>query len=324
MKYAILALLLLIPGVVYAEESIVQVPFDYHGQSCTFNEIAVEYQCIWQGKPDPITIEELESFKGGLHDRLIDEAIAKLESQALEEIAIQQAILTPTERLIESLEKKYTKGDISGPDLVLLQMLYELDTCRQGMDNRTLHIQSPREFEISLADDYLYNHVSYEHKLGDLVKSIEECKGQQHIYKASVGYANMVGGEDDVWYDHRSLYEGVQAIPYDKFMATSNEIDMSTICDNHQFSDQHKAQAGCQVLYDGKSAEQIKRENKLMFGTDGMVQYQSETLDRYNEFMSTYGNIEATIQDKKIQAELVKPIVEELLEDNLFYQKHKE
>ena len=179
MKYAILALLLLIPGVVYAEESIVQVPFDYHGQSCTFNEIAVEYQCIWQGKPDPITIEELESFKGGLHDRLIDEAIAKLESQALEEIAIQQAILTPTERLIESLEKKYTKGDISGPDLVLLQMLYELDTCRQGMDNRTLHIQSPREFEISLADDYLYNHVSYEHKLGDLGKSIEERKGQQ-------------------------------------------------------------------------------------------------------------------------------------------------
>ena len=312
-------------GIAYGETVTIQVPFDSHGTSCNFDEIAVEYHCTWQGTtPTPMSIEELEEFKGGIHDRIIDEAIAKLEAQALEEIATQQAILTPTEKLIEKLEKKYAKGTLSGPDVVLLKMLYELDTCKQGMDNRTLHIQIPREFEISLADDYLFNHVNYDNKLGELVRAIEECKGQQHIYKASIGYEHMVGGEADVQFDHRAQFEGISAIPYEKFTATSNEIDMSAICDNHQFSDQHKAQAGCEVLYDGKTSEQIKRENELRFGNSGVIGYQSKVLDNYFEFLNNYGNRQATTQDKQIQADITEPIARKMIEGNPFYQNHRD
>jgi hypothetical protein len=321
----ITALILMGGGVAYGETSVVEVPFDSHGMSCYLDELEVEYHCTWQGIPtEPMTVEELEEFKGGIHDRIIDEAIAKLEAEALEEIAVQQAILTPTEKLIESLEEKYAKGKISPSDLVLLKMLYELDTCRQGMDNRTIHIQSPREFEISLANDYLFNHVNYESKLGNLVKSIEECKGQQHIYKASIGYEHMVGGEADVQFDHRAQFEGISAIPYEKFTATSNEIDMSAICDNHQFSDQHKAQAGCEVLYDGKTSEQIKRENELRFGNSGVIGYQSKVLDNYFEFLNNYGNRQATTQDKQIQADITEPIARKMIEGNPFYQNHRD
>jgi hypothetical protein len=322
MRYQVLIVMLVVAiPFAYGEKSTVDVPFISHGQSCSFDEIAVEYHCVWQGNPpSPMTIEELEKFKGGIHDRIIDEAIAKLEADALEEIAIDKAILTPTEKLIEKLEIKYAKGDMGVSDIVLLKMLYELDTCRQGMDNRTLHIQSPREFEISLANDYLYNHVNYDNKLGDLVKAIEECKGQQFIYKASVGYENMVGGEDDVQFDHRASLVGVQAVPFDKFTTTSSNIDMSAICDNHQFSDQHKAQAGCVVLYDGKTAEQIRLENIQRFGNSGLIGYESKVLDDYDEFMISYGNIIATVEDRQVQADIAEPIARELIEDNMFYQ----
>ena len=34
---------------VYAETATVEVPFDSHGQSCSFDELAVEFHCVWQG-----------------------------------------------------------------------------------------------------------------------------------------------------------------------------------------------------------------------------------------------------------------------------------
>lgn len=302
-----------------AEEYTINVPFESHGVSCDFDEISVEYHCVWQG--EGMSEEEIEQFKETVNQRLDerdDNLIEELNAEALEEIANEP--LTPTEKLIEKLEKKYAKGTLSGPDVVLLKMLYELDTCKQGMDNRTLHIQTPREFEISLANDYLFNHVNYDHKLGTLVKAIEECRGQQVVYNASIGYANMVGGEADTHYDHRSQFEGIQAVPYEKLTATTNQIDMSSICDNHQFSDQHKTQAGCVVLYDGKTAEQIKRENEIRFGTDGIIGYDSKLLEDYHAFLETYGNRIATMEDKQVQSDIAEPIAKEMIEDNAFYQ----
>ena len=309
----------------YAEEAIIQIPFTSHGTSCNFDEIAVEYHCTWQGTtPTPMSIEELEEFKGGIHDRIIDEAIAKLEAQALEEIATQQAILTPTEKLIEKLEKEYTKGTIEGQDLVLLKMLYELDTCRQGMDNRTLHIQKPREFEISLADDYLFNHVNYDNKqkLGELVRAIEECRGQQHIYKLSVGYEHMIGGDADVQYDHRAQLEGIRALPFEKFTSNSYQVDMSAICDNNQFSIEHRQQFDCHI--DGYlTNEQVNAENKLSgnYNESGVIGYNSKAMDKFNAFIKQYGNINATDEDKQREIDKASIIVEELLSANAWYNR---
>ena len=52
-----------------AEESVVQVPFISHGQSCTFDELAIEYQCTWQGVRDVFTIEDLKEFKSVLSEQ---------------------------------------------------------------------------------------------------------------------------------------------------------------------------------------------------------------------------------------------------------------
>ena len=53
MTKKILALLALLSvgafSAVYAETATVEVPFDSHGQSCHFDEIAVEFHCVWQG-----------------------------------------------------------------------------------------------------------------------------------------------------------------------------------------------------------------------------------------------------------------------------------
>ena len=34
--------------------------------------------------------------------------------------------------------------------------------------------------------------------------------------------------------------------------------------------------------------EQVQRENEARFGTDGVINYQSDTLDKYNKFMETH------------------------------------
>ena len=307
----------------YAEEAIIQIPFTSHGTSCNFDEIAVEYHCTWQGNPPtPMTIEELEEFKDVIHDRIIDDAIAKLETQALEEIAIQQAILTPTEKLIKSLEEKHAKGIISSDDLVLLKMLHELDTCKQGMDARTLHIQTPREFEISLSNDYLFNNIEYDNKLGNLVKAIEECKGQQHIFKTSVGYEHMIGGDADVQYDHRASLAGIQAIPFDKFTTTSYQVDMSAICDNNQFSIEHRQQFDCYIT-GHLTNEQVNAENKISgnYNESGVIVYNSKAMDKFNAFIKQYGNINATDEDKQREIDKASIIVEELLSANAGYNR---
>ncbi len=55
-KNNILAIVALITigmtGAVYAETATVEVPFESHGQSCNFDEIAIEYHCTWQGVVD--------------------------------------------------------------------------------------------------------------------------------------------------------------------------------------------------------------------------------------------------------------------------------
>ena len=310
---------------VYAETTTVEVPFDSHGQSCNFDEIAVEYHCVWQGFRDVFTMEDLKDYKELLTADRYDQEIQKLNEIALAEIAVEQAKLTPNEKTIQSIEKKLDKGIATARDSVLMNLLKELNTCKQGMDNRTDAIQTAREFEISDFNLWHMNNVKYDGALGEIAMAIEECEAQEIVYELSVGYENMLTGEDDYQFSLQDKFTpDIQAVNYDNLLATSNAVNSSLICDSNQHSQQYKKQFGCLMLYDGLDAESIKAQNELRFGTDGVMNYQSQVLTDYMDFMNDYGGREATVEDKKVQELIAEPIARKAIEDNHFYKNHED
>jgi len=304
---------------VNAEEYTIDVPFTSHGVSCDFDEIAVEYHCVWQGQSETVTSEDIDELTNSINDRMVDEQIAELNEQTLEEIANEP--LTANEKLIEKLTIKLDKGIATASDAVLLHLLEELDECQQGLGNSEA-IQTERTFAISTYEYGSQNNVEIKGQMGELLKAIQECYAQQTLEHQvlTVRYSNMIHGDADFQYDHYATYKGMSAIEFDKYTSTSDQIDMSAICDNHQYSDQHKSQVGCEVLYDGKTERQIRTENIIRFGGNGFIGYQSEILDNYFAFLESYGNKLATIEDKRLQEQIAEPIAKELVEDNLFYQ----
>ena len=316
---AILALLITSgAGIAQAETSTVEVPFDSHGQSCWYDEISIEYHCTWQGVVEKFTIEDLKEFKDVLSNERYDQEIERLNQEALAEIAIEQAKLTPDEKIILEIERKLNKGIATATDSVLMNMLKELNTCKQGMDNRTIHIQTAREFEISDFQLWSVNNVKYEGRLGEIAKAIEECKSQSYVFDASVGYQNFDLGKQYSLSD--KFTSDIQAIPYDKWTATNDGINKSLICDSNQHTQQYKKEFGCVILYDGLDTEEIKRQNEIRFGTDGKIEYKSKILTNYMDFLDSYGNRKATVEDKKVEALISQPIANEWKENHNFYQ----
>ena len=55
---------------------------------------------------------------------------------------------------------------------------------------------------------------------------------------------------------------------------------------------------------------------------DGLIS--RKTGDKYHDFVKSYGNIHATDEDKKVQAEIAEPISNEWKENNHFYQNNLE
>lgn len=325
MRNQLLALMsLLLIGtfsVTYAETSTVEVPFDSHGQSCWYDELSVEYHCTWQGVVEKFTIEDLEEFKDILDETIYNEELKRLQEEALAKIAAEKAILSPNEKTILAIEKKLNQGIATATDSVYMNLLKELNTCKQGMDRQTAPFQDAREFEISDFNLWQANNVKVDGHLGDLILAVEECRGQQKLLKVvGEGYSNMPTGEDDYQFSLLVEYEGIQAVEFDKYTSTTRDIDRSAICDNRQFADTQKAQFGCEVLYDGKTVEQIKAENEARFGTDGKIGYQSEALDKYHAFMEQYGNKVATVEDKANAEKFAEPIAKEMIENNNFVQ----
>ena len=310
---------------VNAEEYTVVVPFDSHGVTCEFQELSVEYQCVWQGFKEVYTLEDLKEYKELLTAERYDQEIQKLNEVALEEIAIQQAKLTPNEKTIQKIEIKLDKGIATARDSVHMNLLKQLDTCKQGMDANTAPFQTAREVTKSSFDKWMYNNVSYEGQVLEIVLAIEECKAQIHIFKAGVGYQNFPTGDDDYQFSLQDVYTSdVQAVNFDDFTSTTFNINLQAICNDRQHHDAYKKQLGCDIRMNGQSEAEIQRENELRFGTDGLIHYQSEALDKYNEFMESYGNRQATVEDKKVEELIAEPISNEWKENNNFYQNHLE
>ena len=308
-------------GVIQAEKAIIDVPFESKGTSCWYDEIKIEYHCTWKGEIKIFTLDDLEEFKEIITPEIYDEEFNKLVEK---ETSVKELKLTEHEKIIIEIERKLDKGIANSNDATLRNLLNDLDVCRQGMD-RTAAIQTAREFEISGFKHLAVNNVKIDGLLGDIAKAIQECIAQKEVYKLSVGYQNMITGENDIQYSLSQKYtENIQAIPFDKFKQTTLNIDRSAICDSNQHNSQYKKEFGCVMLYDGKTAQEIHIENRIRFGDSGVIGYSSQTLDDYKQFMKNYGNIHATDNDKKLQAEIAKPISDQWKEDNLFYQNNLE
>jgi hypothetical protein len=324
MTTKVLALLALLSvgafSAVYAETATVEVPFDSHGQSCHFDEIAVEYHCVWQGIGEKFTAEDLEEYKDLITKDRYDREIQRLNEEALAAIAEEKAKLTPNELVILEIENKLARGIATATDSVYMNLLKELDTCQQGMDKQTAPFQAAREFEISEFNLWSVNNVKYDGKLGEIVMAIEECRAQHALKKVvGEGYSNMPTGADDYQFSLLVEYEGIQAVEFDKYTSTSKAIDMSVICDSNAFPDTHKAQHGCEVLYDGLTMDQVKRQNEVMFGTDGKIQYHSALLGEYNQYLENNFRY-ATVEHKAFEEALAQPIAQEMIEENAFVQ----
>jgi len=318
---AVLGLLLINgAGMVQAEKAIIDVPFDSVGTSCWYDEVKIEYHCTWEGMIQVFTLEDLKEYQDVLSNEIYDQEIEKLNQKALEEIAAEKAKLTPNEKIIASIELKLDRGIATASDSVLRNLLLDLDKCYQGMD-RTAAIQTYREFDVSGFKQIESNNVKIDGLLGKIAMSIQECKAQKEVFKLSVGYENMLTGEDDYQFSLQDKFtKDIQAVNYAKLTSTTLEIDRSAICNNNQFADTQKAHFGCIVLYDGMDVDSIRLENEKRFGTDGKMNYKSKVLDDYMEFMSNYGNKHATDEDKKLQAEIAEPISNEWKEKHNFYQ----
>jgi len=307
----------------FAEDVTVQVPFESHGSFCNFDEIAVEFHCVWEGTPEVYDIKTLEDVKELLQASVYEEELQKLQEEALAEIEAEKALLTPTEQKILTLETKLLRGTADTSDSVLYHLLKELDSCTQGQDPRVAPMQAEREVVKSSFDKWMYNNVEYSRgEISSIVLGIEECRAQQKLMRiVGDGYANMPTGEADHQFSLMDVYTpDVQAIPFEKLTSTTRAIDESLICDSRQHSDQYKKQFGCVVTYDGLTEEQIKLQNQALFGTDGTISYQSELLGKYHNYLEN-NNRYATNQDKLEQHQIAEPILQEMLEDNRWYEE---
>jgi len=292
----------------YAEEAIVQVPFDYHGQQCTFNEVAIEYQCTWQGTYDTFTVEDLEEFKHVLSEEVYEEELARLTY--VEPIVIPQ--LTQNEKTIQELELKLVDGTMKTPDAVLLQMLRDLDECQQGLGNSSA-IQQERTFVISQYDHLEIFNVQMVGQLGELSLAIEECKAQQVLEHQilTVAYKHFEDADRAGNFQHLESLKGISAIPYEQYTKSDFKVNTNVICNSHEYPQSYKDTMGCPpIQYDGFTYPE----------GNGFISYYSPILEEYTFFMQDYGNKQATLHDKQVQANIAEPIAKELIEDNLFYQ----
>ena len=309
--FAIVALLAIGVTFAHAEESVVQVPFDYHGQSCWLESDTL-YQCTWQGEIEPFTLEDLEKYAHILTEEQYAEEYAKLT--AIPEVVEPVIELTPHEQKVQVLEDKLNKGLADVDESVLYHLLTQLDTCQQGMDSRTAPFQNAREFTISEYTQWNINNIEYKAEIGKLVKAIEECEAQYVLAYQIVGagYMNMPTGEDDVQYSLLTELEGIQALDYELYTKNSKRIDMNGICNNNQYTWSNKIMMGCEDtrVYDGTTHK----------GTSGKIQYFSQVIGDYNKYLSE-NNRYATTDDKQTQEQIAQPILQEMLEDNLWYDR---
>ena len=308
--FALVAFLAIGVTFAYAEESVVQVPFDYHGQSCWLESDTI-YQCTWQGEIEPFTLEDLERYAHILTEEQYAEEYAKLTAEPEPDLVIDTR--TPEEKLIEELQLKLYRGEADATEATHLRLLKELDECQRGLGNSAA-IQDRTSFVISEFTYGKYNNIEIKGDIGKLLKAIQECLAQNTLehYVLSAADGNMANGEDDVFYDHIGAWKGIQAIDYELYTKNSDRYDLDPICNSHLYADKHKVLLGCEDVYE--------YEGKTNVNPKGYITYYSQANTEYQKYLND-NNRYATTEDKKIQEQIAQPLLQEMLEENRWYNR---
>jgi len=307
--FAIVALLAIGVTFAHAEESVVQVPFDYHGQSCWLESDTV-YQCTWQGEIEPFTLEDLEKYAHILTEEQYAEEYAKLTAEPEPPVVIE---LSPEHKKILELQEKLDIGKATATEATHLRLLKQLDECQRGLGNSAA-VQDRTSFVISEYEYGKYNNIEIKGQVGELLQAIQECQAQQTLehYVLSEEYKNKANGADDVFYDHLGAWKGIQAIDYELYTKNSDRYDLSPICDSHLYADKHKVLLGCEDVYE--------YEGKTNVNPKGYITYYSQANTEYQKYLQENWRY-ATTEDKRIQEQIAQPILQEMLEDNLWYDR---
>ena len=309
---AIVALLAIGVTFAYAEESVVQVPFDYHGQSCWL-ESATSYQCVWEGEVEPFSLEDLEKYAHVLTEEQYAEEYAKLTAEPEQEVVVDDR--TPEEKLIEKLQKKLFKGEADATEATHLRLLKQLDECQRGLGNSAA-IQDRTSFVISEFEHGKYNNIEIKGQVGDLLMAIQECQAQNTLeyYVLSEADGNFARADalDIGNFDQLAAWEGIQAIDFELYTKNSDRLDLDPICDSHLYADKHKVLLGCEDVYE--------YEGKTNVNPKGYITYYSQANTEYQQYLNENSRY-ATTEDKQIQEQIAQPVLEEMLEDNLWYDR---
>ena len=309
---AIVALLAIGVTFAYAEESVVQVPFDYHGQSCWL-ESATSYQCVWEGEVEPFSLEDLEKYAHVLTEEQYAEEYAKLTAEPEQEVVVDDR--TPEEKLIEKLQKKLFKGEATATEATHLRLLKQLDECQRGLGNSAA-IQDRTSFVISEFEHGKYNNIEIKGQVGDLLMAIQECQAQNTLeyYVLSEADGNFARADalDIGNFDQLAAWEGIQAIDFELYTKNSDRYDLDPICDSHLYADKHKVLLGCEDVYE--------YEGKTNVNPKGYITYYSQANTEYQQYLNENSRY-ATTEDKQIQEQIAQPVLEEMLEDNLWYDR---
>ena len=307
--FAIVALLAIGVTFAYAEESVVQVPFDYHGQSCWLESDTL-YQCTWQGEIEPFTLEDLEKYAHVLTEEQYAEEYAKLTAEPEPPVVIE---LSPEHKKILELQEKLDIGKATATEATHLRLLKQLDECQRGLGNSAA-VQDRTSFVISEFTHGKYNNIEIKGDVGKLLKAIQECLAQNTLehYVLSAADGNMANGEDDVFYDHLGAWKGIQAIDYELYTKNSDRYDLNPICDSHLYADKHKVLLGCEDVYEYEGKTNVNPKGYITYYSDANTQYQKYLLEN-----SRY----ATTEDKRIQEQIAQPILQEMLEENPWYDR---
>ncbi len=297
---------------IYAEESVVQVPFDYHGQTCWLESDTL-YQCTWQGEIEPFTLEDLERYAHILTEEQYADEYAKLTAEPEPEVIVDER--TPEEKLIEKLQLKLYRGEADATEATHLRLLKQLDECQRGLGNSAA-VQDRTSFVISEFTHGKYNNIEIKGQVGDLLMAIQECQAQNTLeyYVLSEADGNFARADalDIGNVDHLAVWEGQQAIDFELYTKNSDRYDLDPICDSHLYADKHKVLLGCEDVYEYEGKTNVNPKGYITYYSDANTQYQKYLLEN-----SRY----ATTEDKQIQEQIAQPILEEMLEENTWYNR---
>ena len=244
---------------VYAERSTVEVPFAFHGNSCTFDELNVVYTCTWQGSSETVTSEVKRADGIVPNEQILEESkIAHEEAKAQQE---KENEPNPTEKLIIHLKEEIVNGTISSADLILYELLVDLQTsCELGIEHGAL-IQQYNQFELPTSDPrtaYKAIDFSKNVKLGNIIKKIEECTAWDKYRVDVLGqrYLDIEVDDSTSQQHHRQMVTDKGTYPSDK-LTVQSFIDSQTqaqdyICKASFYDAQFKKERGCENAQEDK------------------------------------------------------------------------